>query len=155
MGNEDFMKEAIAIAIENVKKGGGPFGAIVVKDGRIISKGSNEVTRTNDPTAHAEVIAIRKACRELNDFNLSGCTIFSSCEPCPMCLAAIYWARIDKVYFGAARQDAASYGFDDLRIAEEMGIEMHKRSLPMVQLLPVESLKAFTEWQNFEARRWY
>ena len=118
--NDKYMKEAIRLSVENVEKGGGPFGAVIVKDGEIIARGANRVTSTNDPTAHAEVTAIREAAKVLNTFNLEGCEIFTSCEPCPMCLAAIYWARIDRIYFGNTKTDAKNIGFDDSFIYEEI-----------------------------------
>jgi len=111
--NEDFMRKAIELSVKNVENGGGPFGAVIVKDGEIIAQGFNQVTRTNDPTAHAEVLAIREASKKLNTFDLSGCEIYTSCEPCPMCLGAIYWAHIDKVYYGNNKVDAKNIGFDD------------------------------------------
>ena len=111
--DEQFMREAIKLSIDNIDDLGGPFGAVIVKDGKIISKGANKVTSTNDPTAHAEVVAIREASRKLNTYNLKGCTIYTSCEPCPMCLSAIYWARIDKIFFGNTKTDAKNIGFDD------------------------------------------
>ena len=113
MEHEDFMRQAIALAVENVKSGGGPFGAVIVKDGKVVATGVNRVTSDNDPTAHAEVNAIRKACMLLGTFDLSGCVLYTSCEPCPMCLGAIYWAHLDKIYYGANQRDAASANFDD------------------------------------------
>jgi guanine deaminase len=155
MGSEEYMRQAIRLAVENVRKGGGPFGAIIIKDGMIISKSHNRVTELNDPTAHAEVMAIRQAAAALNDFNLSGCEIYSSCEPCPMCLGAIYWAKIDRVYFGSDKLDAAQYGFDDQWIENEIKAGLNKRNLPMVQILQDEALLAFLEWENFLDKKRY
>ena len=151
MNNEQqhFMREAIRISIDNVRSGkGGPFAAIVVKDGKIISLGTNLVTSTNDPTAHAEIVAIREACKELNTFQLKGCEIYTSCEPCPMCLGAIYWARPEKVFFGSTKQDAADIGFDDSFIYNEFSKAVSARRIPMEQLLPEEAIAAFNEWER-------
>lgn len=145
-----FMREAIKLSRESVSRGGGPFAAIIVKDGTIVSRASNSVTLDNDPTAHAEVNAIRLACRILNTFDLSGCTIFTSCEPCPMCLGAIYWARLDKVYYGNTKSDAAEIGFDDAFIYQELDIPPEKRAIPMLSLLPEEAREAFTDWERTE-----
>src|SRR5258706_15243445 len=134
--HEDFMREAIRISVEQMRAGqGGPFGAVVVKDGRIIARGWNRVTTSHDPTAHAEVTAIREACRALGDFRLTECELYSSCEPCPMCLGAIYWARIQRLYFAAGRQDAAEAGFDDEFIYREGPLAPAERRLPTRQLL--------------------
>ena len=142
-----FMREAIRLSIENVEKGkGGPFGAIVVKDGKIISRGTNEVTSSNDPTAHAEVIAIRKACAVLNTFQLDGCEIYTSCEPCPMCLGAIYWARPDRIYYANTKQDAAQINFDDQFIYEEISRPVSERKLFTEQILRDEAIEAFKKW---------
>lgn len=127
---------------------GGPFGAVVVKDGQIIGRGNNRVTSTNDPTAHAEVVAIRDACRHLGSFQLDGCTIYTSCEPCPMCLGAIYWARPEKVYFGCTRADAAAIGFDDDFIYREINEPLDARQLPIEQLLHEEALTVFAQWRE-------
>ncbi len=144
---EQFMQEAIRLAGENSKSGnGGPFGAVVVKDGKIIARGSNEVTSTNDPTAHAEVVAIRKACAALETFQLDGCEIYTSCEPCPMCLGAIYWARPAKIYFAATRVDAAAAGFDDSLIYKEIALDFHQRLIPCEQILHEEALHVFHSW---------
>ena len=116
---EEFMKRAIELSIESVNKGGGPFGCVIVKDRKIVSEGSNKVTSTNDPTAHGEIVAIREACRKLNNFNLNGYELYSTCEPCPMCLSAIYWARIDKIYYANTREDAQKIDFDDSLIYSE------------------------------------
>lgn len=146
--NEDFMRQAIALSIDNVKNGGGPFGAVIVKDGEVIATGTNRVTANCDPTAHAEVSAIREACRKLNTFNLTGTTIYTSCEPCPMCLGAIYWAHIDKMYYGNNQKDAAKIGFDDKFIYDELDLRMQDRRLRAIQLLPEEAIKAFQDWEN-------
>jgi guanine deaminase len=142
-----FMAKAIELSIENVRAGrGGPFGAVVVKDGAIIAQGTNLVTSTNDPTAHAEVVAIREACRKLGNFQLTGCEIYTSCEPCPMCLAAIYWARPSRVYFACTAADAAQHGFDDSFIREEIQRPVAGRRIPMVQMMRDDALGAFEAW---------
>ena len=149
MKEQEFMKEAIRLAIDNVhERNGGPFGAVVVKDGKIISRGYNQVTANNDPTAHAEVVAIREACKALNSFQLEGCEIYTSCEPCPMCLGAIYWARPAKVYYASTKKDAAEIHFDDAFIYHEIELDLEKRSLPFVQMMRKESLVAFEAWKN-------
>lgn len=146
---EQFMQEAIRLAGENNTTGnGGPFGAVVVKDGKIIACGHNEVTSTNDPTAHAEIVAIRKACAALGTFQLDGCEIYSSCEPCPMCLGAIYWARPAKIYFAATRADAAAAGFDDSLIYQEIALDHHQRLIPSEQILHGEALHVFHTWST-------
>ncbi|EMR03192.1 nucleoside deaminase [Cesiribacter andamanensis] len=156
MTKEEFMREAIRLSIVNVESGkGGPFGAIVVKDGRIIARGTNQVTALHDPTAHAEVIAIRNACRELESFQLEGCELYTSCEPCPMCLGAIYWARPAKVYFANTQRDAAAIGFDDQHIYEELALPHNQRRLPQEQLLADEALEAFALWQKIENKTPY
>ncbi len=145
----EYMIEAIKLSINNVVEGkGGPFGAVVVKDGIIIARGVNRVTATNDPTAHAEVIAIREACTILNTFQLSGCEIYTSCEPCPMCLGAIYWARPDKLFYANSKQDAASINFDDQFIYDEIGKPLNQRKLFTQQILREEALIAFTKWKE-------
>src|SRR6185295_8292883 len=134
--SEECMKEAIKLSEEGIRKNrGGPFGAVVVKDGHIIGRGQNQVTSTNDPTAHAEVVAIRAACKAINAFSLKGAYLFSSCEPCPMCLAATYWARIDKIYYACTRNDAATIGFDDEWLYREVKLPLVERTLPLEQLL--------------------
>ena len=144
-----FMRKAIELSIENVRSGkGGPFAALVVKDGEIIAAGTNLVTTTFDPTAHAEVVAIRQACRALSQFQLSGCEIYTSCEPCPMCLGAIYWARPSKVYFGNTQADAARIGFDDSFIYRQLEVTAAERAIPMIQLMRDEALAAFEEWER-------
>ena len=147
MKNE-FMKKAIELSIESVNKGGGPFGCVIVKDEKIVSEGSNKVTSSKDPTAHGEIVAIREACKKINNFSLSGFELYSSCEPCPMCLSAIYWARIDKVYFANTRQDAQKIDFDDSLIYSEFQKNIDKRKIPMVQMMRSEALKAFELWDK-------
>jgi guanine deaminase len=146
---EKFMQEAIQLSIENVETGnGGPFGAVVVKDGKIIARGVNHVTSKKDPTAHAEVVAIREACKILNTFQLVGCEIYTSCEPCPMCLGAIYWARPDKLFYANSKEDAAAINFDDQFIYEEIAKPISERTLFTKQLMRVEANVAFDKWQN-------
>ena len=144
-----FMREAIRLSARQMRAGkGGPFGAVVVRKGEIVGRGVNAVTSANDPTAHAEVMAIREACRKLKTFKLDDCELYTSCEPCPMCLAAIYWARLRRVFYGNTRKDAAKIGFDDDAIYRELAMPLPKRSLPMKQLLRDEAASAFTEWQD-------
>ena len=151
MEHEKYMRMAIALSEKNViEGGGGPFGAVIVKDGDVIAQSSNRVTSSNDPTAHAEVSAIRLAANALNSFDLSGCVIYTSCEPCPMCLGAIYWARISKVYYANTRTDAEDIGFDDKLIYEELNLPVEKRQLPTIQILHNESLEVFKKWQSSE-----
>jgi len=147
MKNE-FMKRAIDLSIESVKKNGGPFSSIVTKNNKIIAEGSNKVTSTNDPTAHGEIVAIRDACKKLNTFNLSGCELYSSCEPCPMCLSAIYWSRIDKIYYANTREDARKIDFDDSLIYSELKKNINERKIPMTQMMRDEALKAFELWDK-------
>ena len=147
MKNE-FMKRAIELSIESVNKGGGPFGCVVVKDEKIVSEGSNKVTSSKDPTAHGEIVAIREACKKINNFSLSGFELYSSCEPCPMCLSAIYWARIAKVYFANTRTDAKKIDFDDSLIYSEFQKSIDKRKIPMMQMMRDEALKAFELWDK-------
>ncbi|MGA7421119.1 MAG: nucleoside deaminase [Candidatus Sulfotelmatobacter sp.] len=143
------MARAIQLSIDNVRSGrGGPFGAVVVKDGSIIAEGANQVTATNDPTAHAEMVAIREACRKLGAFELEACEIYTSCEPCPMCLGAIYWARLSRVYFANADADASRVGFDDSLIYRELALPYSQRKIPMIQMMREEALAAFREWEN-------
>ncbi|MCX2584585.1 nucleoside deaminase [Pedobacter sp. MR22-3] len=147
--HEEFMKMAIALSVENVTENiGGPFGAVIVKDGKFIAGSANKVTSTNDPTAHAEVSAIRLACAQLNTFDLDGCVIYTSCEPCPMCLGAIYWAKIDTIYYANTKTDAENIGFSDKFIYEELDKPMEKRSLPLVQMMRNEALQAFKLWET-------
>lgn len=144
-----YMKRAIELSRENILKGkGGPFAALVVKDGVIIAEGTNLVTSTNDPTAHAEIVAIRKACEVLGSFQLTGCEVYTSCEPCPMCLGALYWARPARIYYANTRSDAAEAGFDDSYIYSELSKPLSERSIPMIQLLRTEALVAFDEWKQ-------
>ncbi|MFC6999303.1 nucleoside deaminase [Rufibacter roseus] len=151
-----FMREAIKLSIDKMKEGkGGPFGAVVVKNGEIIARGFNNVTSSNDPTAHAEVDAIRKACQALGTFQLTGCELYTSCEPCPMCLGAIYWARPDKVYYGNTKADAAAIGFDDAFIYEELEKPLDQRTLPLQQMLREEALEGFREWVKLEGKTEY
>ncbi len=146
-GNKNHMLLAISKAEENILTGkGGPFGAVVVRDGKIIAAVGNRVTSTNDPTAHAEVVAIREACKSLDTFDLSGCEIYASCEPCPMCLGAIMWARIDKLYYAADRKDAARAGFDDELFYTELALPADKRIMKPVQLLQKEANHVFDKW---------
>ena len=142
------MRRAVQLSAERMRAGdGGPFGAVIVKDGKVIAEGWNKVTSTNDPTAHAEVSAIRAACEKLQDFSLAGCDIYTSCEPCPMCLAAIYWARLDRVYFANSREDAAAIGFDDALIYEEVAKPIDARIIPTFKLDLPEAEAVFAEWQ--------
>jgi tRNA(Arg) A34 adenosine deaminase TadA len=143
-----FMARAIELSIESVNTGGGPFGSVIVKDEKIIAEGFNKVTSTNDPTAHGEIVAIRKACKSLNNFNLSGCELYSTCEPCPMCLSAIYWAHIDKVYYANTRDDAKKIDFDDSLIYSELLKNVKIRKIPMAQMMREEALKAFELWDK-------
>lgn len=148
MTSEDWMREAIRLSIENVKQGGGPFGAVIVKDNQLVATGTNRVVPHNDPTAHAEICAIRNACEKLGTFDLRGCEIYSSCEPCPMCLSAIYWAHLDKLYFANTKDDAKDIDFDDSMIYEELARPQANRKLPVVTLLRDEALVAFKNWQE-------
>ena len=149
MKNE-FMKRAIQLSIESVKNGTGPFGAVIVKDGKIIAEGSNKVTSLNNPdaTAHGEMFVIREACKKLNNFNLTGCELYSSCEPCPMCLSACYWSRIDKIYYANTREDAQKIDFDDSLIYSEIQKKINERKIPMTQIMREEALKAFELWDK-------
>ena len=150
------MREAIRLSLENVESGnGGPFGAVIVKDGKIVARGANEVTSTNDPTAHAEVVAIRRACQELGTFQLDDCEIYCSCEPCPMCLGAIYWARPARIFFANTKQDAADIEFDDHFIYQELDLTVDQRSLPTHQLLRDEALVAFKAWTESTGKTEY
>jgi len=149
MNPDDFMRRAIALSREKMDAGaGGPFGAVIVADGRIIAEGWNQVTSANDPTAHAEIVAIRAACAALDRFSLEGCEIYASCEPCPMCLAAIYWARLDRLYFANDRDDAARIGFDDDAIYREVALPIAARSIPTARLLPAEGRAALDAWEQ-------
>ena len=141
------MLRAIELSMISLKEDGGPFGCVIVKNNEIISEGFNEVTNKNDPTAHAEIVAIRSACNKLNTFNLKGTQMFTSCEPCPMCLSAIYWSHIDKIYYGNNRKDAAKIGFDDSYIYDELLLDLNKRKIPLEQINEKEAIKAFEEWE--------
>jgi guanine deaminase len=144
-----FMARAVQLSLENIQSGrGGPFAAVIVKDGKIIAEGTNRVTSTNDPTAHAEVVAIREACKKLNNFELKGCDIYTTCEPCPMCLGAIYWARPSRVYFANTAADAAQAGFDDSLIYEEIPRPHAQRKIPMIPMMREEALEAFRVWKS-------
>lgn len=144
-----FMARAIQLSIDNVISGnGGPFGAVVVRNGGIIAEGVNRVTATNDPTAHAEMIAIREACAKLGNFELKGCELYSSCEPCPMCLGACYWARLTRIYFGNSAADASRVGFDDSFIYRELVLEFGQRSIPMIPMMREQALAGFKAWQQ-------
>ena len=143
------MREAIRLSFDTMRSNtGGPFGCVVVKDGKIIARGFNQVVSTNDPTAHAEMVAIREACKLLNDFQLTGCEIYTSCEPCPMCLSAIYWARPDKVYYANTKEDAAKIDFDDAFIYQEIQCKLNERKIAVEQMLHDEAIEAFHEWKN-------
>ena len=148
MTKDELMREACRISEENVQNGGGPFGAVIARNGEIIATGVNRVTANCDPTAHAEVSAIRAACSKLNTFDLSGCEIYSSCEPCPMCLSAIYWAGISKIYYGNTKQDAKMIDFDDSFIYDEIEKTTDHRSIPAIALMRKAAQKAFTDWME-------
>lgn len=151
--HKKYMREAIRLSVENVKAGkGGPFGCVIVKDGQIIARGANEVTSALDPTAHAEVVAIRRACQDLGSFQLDGCILYTSCEPCPMCLGAIYWARPDKIFYANSKEDAAAINFDDQFIYKELDKPVLNRSLPTEQLLREEGLAAFNAWSESQSK---
>lgn len=148
MTKEELMRRAIVLSKESVRHGGGPFGAVIARNGEIIAEGSNNVTIDCDPTAHAEVSTIRKACKQLGTFDLSGCEIYTSCEPCPMCFGAIYWAHLDKIYMGNDRKDAAKIGFDDDFIYQEIALQAEERKKPSEVLLRNEALEAFRMWDE-------
>ena len=143
-----FMLRAIELSIKSVNSGTGPFGSVIVKDNKIISEGFNTVTLTNDPTSHAEIVAIRIACKVLNNFSLKGCELYSTCEPCPMCLSAIYWARIEKIYYANTRKDAQKIDFDDSLIYSEFKKNIDKRKIPMIQMMRNEAIKTFELWDK-------
>jgi guanine deaminase len=146
--NKNLMREAIRLSIREMRRGrGGPFGAVVVRDGKVVGRGCNQVTSANDPTAHAEIVAIRAACKRLKTFQLEDCDLYTSCEPCPMCLSAIYWARLGQIYYANTRRDAAKIGFDDDSIYREVALPIRRRKLRMSQLLREEALAAFAEWE--------
>lgn len=146
--NPEFMKLAAQLSFDNIDRGGGPFGAVIVKDGEIISTGVNSVTLDNDPTAHAEVSAIRSACRRLSTFQLHDCVIYSSCEPCPMCLSALYWAGVKKIYYGNTKEDAEAIDFSDKFIYEELDLPPYRRHLPGIHVDSSETIKAFEKWAS-------
>ncbi|HTV08905.1 MAG TPA: nucleoside deaminase [Candidatus Aquilonibacter sp.] len=147
-GQPQFMEKAIALATENVTSGrGGPFGAVIVKDGQVISTGVNRVTATNDPTAHAEVVAVREACKALGSFRLDGCDVYTSCEPCPMCLAALYWSHCRAIYYGNTAADAARIGFDDSFLYDEMRKPLEQRAIPIRNMLPEKAWESFAAWE--------
>lgn len=146
--DREFMQMAIDLSVENVANGGGPFGAVIVRDGEVVATGANRVTANSDPTAHAEVTAIRNACRQINDFKLNGCVIYTSCEPCPMCLSAIYWSGISKIYYGNTKQDAKIIDFDDSFIYDEIGKTADMRSIPSIAMMHREAQVAFRDWMN-------
>ena len=153
--SNSFIRQAIEMAVISVRRDGGPFAALVVKDGVVIATGTNQVTRGNDPTAHAEIVAIREACRVLGDFQLTGCDIYASCEPCPMCLGAIYWARPSRVFFAATRQEAAAAGFDDAFIYQQIAVPPAQRTIPMIHLADELCHQPFEEWSGKLDRRRY
>ncbi len=156
MTHEALMREAIRLSLENVRNGtGGPFAALIARKGEILAVGTNLVTSQNDPTAHAEVVAIRHACQRLQTFELKGCDLYTTCEPCPMCLGAIYWARLERVFFGNTRHDAAEIGFDDAFIYDEIPRDLSARKLPMIPLLREEALTTFRAWQQSTTKKPY
>lgn len=155
MKKEEYMRKAIKLANESIDNGGGPFGAIIVKDGKIIASSSNSVTKNNDPTAHAEINAIRMAAKKLQSFDLSNCEIYSSCEPCPMCLGAIYWARIEKLFFACNQNDADKIGFSDEFIYKEIEKPYEKRNLITENILREEAISIFEKWENFNNKTEY
>jgi tRNA(Arg) A34 adenosine deaminase TadA len=152
MTRKELMRKAIELSIENIANGGGPFGAVIARDGEIIATGVNRVTSEHDPTSHAEVNAIRNACRKLNTFDLAGCEIYTSCQPCPMCLGAIYWAHIDKIYYGNTKTDAKEIGFDDSFIYDELALPDSMRRLPAESMLSDEAIRAFRLWDESDSK---
>ena len=155
MTHHELMQRAIELSVQNVQQGGGPFGAVIARHGEVLAEGVNRVTANHDPTAHAEVQASREAARRLGTFDLTGCDIYASCEPCPMCLGAIYWARLDHLYYAATQHDAAGAGFDDAFIYHELALDPKERSLSTQQLLHGEALQAFDDWRDKEDRTDY
>ena len=153
--NHSLVKQVIELAVDSVRRDGGPFAALVVKDGVVIATGTNRVTRTHDPTAHAEMVAIREACRVLGDFRLTGCDVYSSCEPCPMCLGALFWARPARVFFAASQADAGAAGFDDSFIYRQIALAPSERSLPMIQVADEGACRPFEEWGRKTDKREY
>ncbi|HEY9764174.1 MAG TPA: nucleoside deaminase [Trichocoleus sp.] len=153
---EQFMQAAIALSFTTMRENrGGPYGAVVVKNGQIIGSGMNEVTSLNDPTAHAEMTAIREACKTIGSWQLTGCELYTSCEPCPMCMAAAYWARLERVYFGNSKEDAGRYGFGSQSIYDQLGLPHAERQLPMIPFMQEEALEAFEEWANKADKKGY
>ena len=150
MNDINFMNRAIELSINNIRNNGGPFGCVIVHNNKIIAEGVNRVTSNNDPTAHAEIVAIREACKKLDTFNLQGTQLYTSCEPCPMCLSAMYWAHIDKIFYGNSRNDAAKINFDDKFIYDEFNVKMSHRKIPLVQLRSGHAIKAFKLWEEEE-----
>ena len=146
--DREFLRQACRLAEENIDRGGGPFGAVIVKDGEVLSQGTNSVTIDNDPTAHAEVNAIRSACAKIGSFKLDGCVVYSSCEPCPMCLSALYWAGVSRIYFGNTKTDAKNINFDDSFIYDEIDKLPEARFIPCVRIDEPEAIKAFQKWEN-------
>ncbi|MBO4588394.1 MAG: nucleoside deaminase [Bacteroidales bacterium] len=155
MTHQDLMRLAIQLSEENVQNGGGPFGAVIAKNGEVIATGVNRVTANNDPTAHAEVSAIRAACQKVKNFKLDGCVVYSSCEPCPMCLSALYWAGVSKIYYANTKDDAKAINFDDSFIYEQLSLERNERSIASEQMLRDEALKAFEMWRDKEDKTEY
>jgi guanine deaminase len=153
--SNSLIRQAIEMAVDNVLRDGGPFAALVVKEGVVIATGTNQVTSGNDPTAHAEIVAIREACRVLGDFQLTGCDLYTSCEPCPMCLGAIYWARPSRVFFAASQQEAAAAGFDDSFIYQQLAVPQAQRTIPMIHLADESRTQPFEKWSGKQDRRRY
>ena len=153
--DEKFMQQAIDLSIDNVANGGGPFGAVIVRDGEVIATGTNRVTANCDPTAHAEVSAIRAACAKLKSFKLTGCAIYTSCEPCPMCLSAIYWAGIDRIFYGNTKQDAKQINFDDSFIYDQIALDYSERSIPCINIMREQALAGFRAWSDKEDKVLY
>lgn len=153
--DEKFMQQAIDLSIESVANGGGPFGAVIVRNGEVIATGTNRVTATCDPTAHAEVSAIRAACAKLKEFKLSGCTIYSSCEPCPMCLSALYWAGVERIFYGNTKSDAMAINFDDSFIYDQIALDYSKRSIPCINIMRDKALEGFRAWSEKEDKVLY
>ena len=146
--DREFMRRAIDLSIENIDSGGGPFGAVIVRDGKLIASGTNRVVPNNDPTAHAEVVAIRNACRELETFDLSGCTVYTSCEPCPMCLSALYWAGVERICYANTKRDAAAISFDDSYIYDQLRLDYDRRTIHCEHFMRDEALEAFRKWSE-------
>lgn len=153
--DEKFMQLAIDLSIDNVANGGGPFGAVIVRDGEVIATGTNRVTDSCDPTAHAEVSAIRAACAKMGNFKLTGCTVYSSCEPCPMCLSALYWAGVERIFYGNTKEDAKAINFDDSFIYEQIALDHLQRSIPCINIMRTQALAGFKAWQDKEDKVLY